>query len=172
MTDKSLLVAAIVRDHGVDVGTGWQPQLRKVHPDRWTVKKQKLFLTRLAETGRVPASLAETGMCLSGLYKLRKRSAGFCAAWDVALELGYVQVEAMLLDRALNGRRRVVREGQIVDEFVECSDSLALRLIAQHRKRTGENRMAATGSKDNPERLRERFMTKLKRLARAAGWEE
>jgi hypothetical protein len=149
--------------------------LRNVHPDRWTVKKQKLFLTRLAETGSVTASLAETGMSNSGLYKLRKRSAGFCAAWDAALELGYVQVEAMLLDRALNGRRRVVREGQIVDEFVECSDSLALGLIAQHRKRTGENRTVGAvgmGGKDSPERLRERFMTKLKRLARAAGWVE
>jgi hypothetical protein len=71
--------------------------LRKVHPDRWTVKKQKLFLTRLAETGSVTASPAETGMSNSGLYKLRKRSEGFCAAWDAALELGYAASFAVAL---------------------------------------------------------------------------
>jgi hypothetical protein len=142
-----------------------------VRPDRWTAEKQKLFVTRLAETGNVSASLAATGMSNAGLYRLRKRSAAFCAAWDAALDLGYARVEAMLLDRALNGRRRVFREGKIVDEFVECSDSLALSLVTQHRKRVVEYRAAVSVNRDNPDRQRERFMAKLQRLARAAGWQ-
>jgi hypothetical protein len=145
--------------------------LRAARPDSWTVEKQNLFVARLAETANVTASLLETGMSQAGLYKLRKRSASFRAAWDTALDAGYARVEAMLLDRALNGRRRVLRGGQIVEEFVECSDSLALSLIAQHRKRVSEIRAAVAISRDNPERLRERFMVKLHRLARAAGWQ-
>ncbi|MDB5713355.1 MAG: hypothetical protein JWO15_752 [Sphingomonadales bacterium] len=170
MTDRIALIAAPNGDFGTD---GVQGEVVQAHRlDRWTTEKQDRFLAGLAETGNVTASLAATGMSNSGLYRLRKRSAAFCAAWDAALEPGYARVEAMLLDRALNGRRRVVREGKIVDEFVECSDSLALGLLAQHRKRTGENRVSTAGGKDDPERLRERFTAKLKRLAKAAGWEE
>jgi hypothetical protein len=139
--------------------------------ERWTAEKQEMFVTSLAVTGNVSLSLAETGMSQTGLYKLRKRSAEFCTAWDAALDLGYARIETMLLDRALNGRRRVLRDGQIVEEFAECSDSLALSLLTQHRKRVGEYRAAVAVSGDNPERLRGRFMAKLERLARAAGWQ-
>jgi hypothetical protein len=139
--------------------------------ERWTARKQEMFVTSLAVTGNVSLSLVETGMSQTGLYKLRKRSPAFCTAWDAALDLGYARIETMLLDRALNGRRRVLREGQIVEEFVECSDSLALSLLTQHRKRVGEYRAAVAVAQDSPDRLRGRFMVKLERLARAAGWQ-
>lgn len=165
------LVATAGRRGGAVDAKGAGARLQAERGDRWTAEKQEQFVARLAETANVSASLADTGMSQAGLYKLRKRSAGFRAAWDEALDLGYARIEAMLLDRALNGRRRVSREGQIVEEFVECSDSLALTLLSQHRKRVGEYRAAVAVSRDNPERLRERFMVKLQRLARAAGWQ-
>lgn len=165
------LVATAGRRGGAVDAKGAGARLQAERGDRWTAEKQEQFVGRLAETANVSASLAETGMSQAGLYKLRNRSAGFRAAWDEALDLGYARIEAMLLDRALNGRRRVSREGQIVEEFVECSDSLALTLLSQHRKRVGEYRAAVAVSRDNPERLRERFMVKLQRLARAAGWQ-
>jgi hypothetical protein len=165
------LIATAGRNNGAVDAKGAAPRLQVGRADQWTIEKQELFVARLAETANVSASLVETGMSHAGLYKLRKRSATFRAAWDEALDLGYARVEAMLLDRALNGRRRVLREGVIVEEFVECSDSLALTLIAQHRKRVVEYRAAIAVSRDNPERLRERFMAKLQRLAKAAGWQ-
>lgn len=144
--------------------------------ERWTMAKREVFLANLAKTGCVEKSAAETGMAVSGVYRLRKRSVLFRTAWDRALDTTYANVEAMLLDRALQGRRRVWRDGKIVEEFVECSDSLALNLLAQHRKRTTDGTTdvpaEAAAGRDDPERLRERFTTKLKRLARAAGWQE
>ncbi|CAN5194121.1 hypothetical protein BH09PSE3_BH09PSE3_00970 [soil metagenome] len=146
------------------------PRVRREMARGWTKAKREHFLSRLAETGNVLLSMSDSGMSHGSLYQLRKRSAEFSEAWDAALDLGYARIEAMLLDRALNGRRRVFREGVIVDEFVECSDGLALSLLAQHRKRVVEHRVAVTAQTENPERLRERFMVKLQRLARAAGW--
>lgn len=150
---------------------------RSVKPrNNWTARKQHLFLTKLAETGNVTISLAETGMSSGSVYRLRNRSASFRAAWDEAFDSTYANVEAMLLDRALRGRRRIWRDGQIVEEFVECSDGLALSLLAQHRKRPVDGSpdvsAEAAAGRDDPARLRERFTTKLKRLARAAGWQE
>lgn len=171
-TDRTLkLVATAGRKSGAVDAKGAAPRLQVGRPDQWTLEKQELFVARLAETANVSASLAETGMSHAGLYKLRKRSAAFRAAWDEALDLGYARIEAMLLDRALNGRRRVLREGVIVEEFTECSDSLALTLISQHRKKVVEYRAAVAVNRDNPDRLRERFLVKLQRLAKAAGWQ-
>jgi hypothetical protein len=171
MTGENVLVATAGRKNGAADARGAAPRLQAGRADRWTAEKQEQFVARLADTANVSASLAETGMSQAGLYKLRKRSAAFRAAWDEALDLGYARVEAMLLDRALNGRRRVLREGVVVEEFVECSDSLALSLLSQHRKRVVEYRASVAVNRDNPARLRERFMAKLQRLAKAAGWQ-
>lgn len=147
------------------------PSVRREMARGWTIAKREHFLARLAETGNVMLSMSDSGMSHTSLYQLRKRSAEFSEAWDAALDLGYARIEAMLLDRALNGRRRVFKEGVIVDEFVECTDGLALSLLAQHRKRVVEHRVAVAAQSDNPDRLRERFMVKLQRLATAAGWQ-
>ncbi|AYJ85934.1 hypothetical protein D3Y57_08045 [Sphingomonas paeninsulae] len=75
-----------------------KPALRTVVKprERWTARKQEMFVTSLAVTGNVSLSLVEAGMSQTGLYKLRKRSPAFCTAWDAALDLGYAPPSVVL----------------------------------------------------------------------------
>lgn len=100
----------------------------------WTAAKQKAFLAALAATCNVAASVRTVKMSDTGVYKLRKRSAAFRAAWAEALSEGYARLELMLLERAMNGTvKTVTRAGGGVDKTHEYPNALALALLRMHK---------------------------------------
>lgn len=119
------------------------PMKQDMNDRHWTEEKRTRFLDHLAETCNVTASLRAVGMTRrAGIYRLRRRDAHFSAAWDAALAQGYARLEAEMLDRALNGKRVLTERDGVVVETIEFSDTLALNLLAQHRRMVAEYRAA------------------------------
>ena len=110
---------------------------------RWTLERQADFLAHLAMTCNVRASARAVGMSEQGVHRLRLRSPEFRDAWETALADGYVRLEMMLLDRALNGveKASVGKDGEKVS-VTEHSDRLALALLNAPRRTTPRLRNA------------------------------
>ncbi len=101
---------------------------------RWSAKREDMFLAALAETANVAASIRASGLSETNVYRRRRGSDEFRARWGAALREGYVKLETLLLDRALNGVEKTVwHGGKAVGTMIEYSDRLALALLAAHR---------------------------------------
>lgn len=87
----------VVREAG-----GFRVQIGRARVKQWTRRVEQRFLSTLAATCNVTAACAEAGMEKSGAYGHRYRSPEFAKAWDEAVELGYVRVEAALVENACN----------------------------------------------------------------------
>lgn len=154
MTDVAIRMQAL--GDGKAVST-----LQRIPQRHWTKDKEARFIDHLTATCNVTASLREVGMSDTTVYRHRRKSAPFRAAWDRALTEGYARLEAMLLDRAINGKRVTVeREGKTV-EIVEYSDSLALNLLRQHRCMVAEIRAAKVAPREDPALVRARIVTQI-----------
>ncbi len=64
-------------------------------------EKKQAFLDALADSCNVKAAAEASGFTPSTAYKLRQRDPAFAAAWQEALEIGYVRLEMALVDRAI-----------------------------------------------------------------------
>jgi AcrR family transcriptional regulator len=137
------------------------PKLKRIDQRHWSKAKEAQFIDHLTATCNVAASLREVGMSDTTVYRHRKKSAHFRAAWDRALAEGYARLEAMLLDRAINGKRVLVeRDGEHVEK-VEYSDSLALNLLAQHRRMVADIRAANVAPREDPAMVRSRIVAQI-----------
>lgn len=111
---------------------------------RWTLDRQADFLAHLAMTTNVRASAEAVGMSEQGTYRLRWRSPAFKEAWEIAKAEGYVKLEWVLLNRAIEGvDKPVLKDGKQVGSVKEYSDRLGLSLLhgphrATHRPRAVE----------------------------------
>jgi hypothetical protein len=121
-----------------DAGGTVRAQLRKPRKDSWTVAQERLFFETLAETCNASEAARAAGKCRSGAYYRREHDAGFAARWDQAIDIGYAEIEALLM----RGRNLGV----------------ALRLLAHHRATVVERRAVAMregpGGEDAVARLR------------------
>lgn len=110
------------------------PKRRKPKRVAWSAKREAAFLETLAQTAKVAAGVKASGMSESSIYRRRQISEEFRARWAAALAEGFERLEAMMLDRALNGIERPVwYGGKQVGTMTEYSDRTALALLAQHR---------------------------------------
>lgn len=118
---------------------------RKIVQVRWSATREEAFLFALAETGNVAASIRASGLSETNVYRRRRQSAEFRAKWTAALREGFLKLEAMMLDRALNGIEKPVwHGGQQVGTITEYNDRTALALLAAHRATVmGTREMAA-----------------------------
>jgi len=73
-----------------------QPQDKNV-----TDEQRQAFLDALAGSCNVRQAAAEGGFAPSTAYKIRQRDAAFAAAWQAAIETGYVRLETALVERAI-----------------------------------------------------------------------
>jgi len=102
---------------------------------RWSAERRARFLETLALTSNVSASERAAEMPPSSAYKERNRDPEFHAAWEQALHEGYDRLELQLLQRAIKGQRKPVRDkGKIVGYNTEFSEKLALTLLGVHRQ--------------------------------------
>jgi hypothetical protein len=113
--------------------------MRQVRSDGWTEEQRALFLDTLAATCNVDASAAAAGHEPRSAKGLRRRDAGFAAAWDDALDTGYAVLEAMVLEnaqRVVAAHRPAAAGGNAV-AMVPAADDMTIRdaiaLLDKHR---------------------------------------
>jgi len=98
----------------------------------WSAERQRVFLSYLAETGSVHLASSAARLSARSAYRLRVRSPGFAAAWDLAERLAVGRLSALAFDRAINGRtEQVWHEGALVAEKRMPSDKLLMWLLAR-----------------------------------------
>jgi hypothetical protein len=68
---------------------------------KFDVKKRQLFLDELSESANVRAAARAADVSPSCVYRERRASEGFRAAWSAALAEGYARLETELLSEAL-----------------------------------------------------------------------
>jgi integrase len=112
-----------------------RPQIRAKHKRALTRKEIELFLSTLAETCNVSLSARSTKRDAQLYYYLKRRDAGFRAAWMEALREGYDRLDLELVHRARFGTSRdVFFQGRKTGTTRVFNDGMALRLLHLHRK--------------------------------------
>lgn len=81
------------------------PRQCKRH-DGWTPERQRAFIEALADTASVETAARMVSMSSEGAYALRRhpKAAGFAAAWEAALNIGWRRLKDEAFERALNGQ--------------------------------------------------------------------
>jgi hypothetical protein len=134
---------------------------------KWTIARTALFLEHLSQHCNVSAALAHSSMASSSLYRERRDNSAFRKAWDQALEQGYTRLEAMLLDRALNGEEHeVLNHNGAKVSLRKISNTLGLALLKMHAVRVAAIR-AMHGS-DHDEHAMEAKIAIIKKLDQLA----
>ena len=144
-------------------GSRKRPQMREPEGRSWTLKKEREFLSSLAETCNVKLSARRAGVSHNCVYDRRNKNASFRASWDAALSTGYAQLEMMMLERALHGvEKTVVARDGTTTKMREYSDRTELALLRMHR----ETVASANDGVDQGdwEEARERIIERLQRL--------
>ncbi len=103
---------------------------------RWSDRAEALFLEHLATTANVRASAAAAGFSATTVYKRRMAWPGFAERWDVALEQGYVRIEALLIECAtttLSGDADVPPGEDIVLTGPTMTLAEAMNMLKLHR---------------------------------------
>lgn len=126
-------------------------------------EKIETFLVTLGMTCNVAMSARKAGFSQSWAYRLRRRDASFRAGWAEAIREGYAKLELVLLERVINGTRKVVvaRDGstRIIREY---STALAVALLKRHAEAAAE--ASYEHSEDDMREVRERILEKLERM--------
>lgn len=157
MTERSAVLTGAVLEAGT------RPRKRTPDKKSWTAKKQKDFLTALAETCNVKLSARLAKVSTSAIYARRERDAGFRAGWDRSLAEGYAKLELEMLKRALHGvEKTVVTRAGNRETFREYNDRLGLALLRMHRDSVA---LTSDGIDDHEfEEARERIIERLSRI--------
>jgi hypothetical protein len=69
-------------------------QVRPAHRGKLTQAAEQLFLQALSATANVRLSAAAAGASVAAFYRRRRQKPGFAREWRLALETGYVRLEA------------------------------------------------------------------------------
>ena len=142
---------------------GKTPQLRKRSARSWSKAKGDEFLRVLGETCNVSEACRQSGLPMTVAYRRRKVDAGFRAAWNERMAIGYQRLEAVLLDRAFNGTERIITKRDGGEERVrEYPNQIALHLLKMHRETAIEDDSDIPAA--DVAEIRERLVRKLQRL--------
>ena len=140
-----------------------KPQLKKRAKRDWSRAKAERFLSVLGETCNVSEACRRSRMSMTVVYRRRKMDASFRAEWSSTIADAYRRLELMLLERAFNGRERLIRRRDGSEETMrEYSDSLALHLLKMHRDTAIEAESEVPD--EDVEEIRERIVRKLQRM--------
>ncbi len=158
--------------------SGSGPQLKAVRKDGWTPARRKKFLEALAATCNVSEAARAAGKNLSGAYYQRRRDPGFAREWSQALNVGYAELEALLLRQSLFGVEQeevtLDSEGAVRSRKVKRAHPhvVAVRLLLAHRatveKMRAEEMRDGSEAEDALAKMRA-VMDEVRRRREAAG---
>lgn len=115
-------------------GPGRRVQVGRARAGQWTARTEKRFLMALEGSCNVKAACAEVGKAASSAYAHRERWPAFARAWDEALEVGYVRLEAALVEHAGNLFSGFGREdGDEMEPIREMTAAQAIHLLHMHK---------------------------------------
>jgi hypothetical protein len=108
----------------------------------WTPERQQRFLDHLADVGSIAAAARAVGMTRQSAYWLRRQdhAADFRRRWDEALADSGAFIEALAMDRLVDGEEEVIeRDGETVAVRRRPCDA---RLLLFYLKRLEDRRSA------------------------------
>jgi hypothetical protein len=82
----------------VQRGNGRRVQVKRARAKQWTGETERRFLAALAKCCNVKLAAAEVGFSAYSAYYRRRHDPGFARRWAEALEIGYVRLEAALVE--------------------------------------------------------------------------
>jgi hypothetical protein len=135
-----------------------RPQQRRARADGWTRAQERMFLETLAETCNASEAARVAGKCRAGAYRRRGIDPAFAKAWDEALDMGYAEIELMLMRAALFGTEAeevtTDADGAVKARKVKRAPSLtvALRLFLCHREKVAKIRAGREAARQQAER--------------------
>ncbi|PCI50527.1 MAG: hypothetical protein COB49_03485 [Alphaproteobacteria bacterium] len=95
--------------------------------NRWTIKKEAIFLEVLQQTGNVTKATAKAGLDRSLVYRRRNLRPAFREKWQNAMDQALDYLEAYLWDKAMGKDADEMPDGRVVDE------KIAIFLLKAHR---------------------------------------
>ncbi|MCK5425570.1 MAG: hypothetical protein KAI89_09360 [Emcibacter sp.] len=95
--------------------------------NRWSVKRETVFLEVLQQTGNVTKATTKAGLDRSLVYRRRNSHPEFRAKWQNAMDQALDYLEAYLWDKAMGKDANDMPDGQVVDE------KIAIFLLKAHR---------------------------------------
>lgn len=115
---------------------------------RWTKARTTLFLEALAATSNVSEAARRAGMTTATVYDRKQRDPEFAVAWRAALDIGFAELEMLMLRLSLHGSERTetvkdVSTGAIKQVKTVHSYPLATasRLLSAHREEVERYRL-------------------------------
>ncbi len=116
-------------------GEGRQLQLRRIRSVRFTPERQEAFLDHFAGTCNLADSAAAAGVSEATIFAHRAKDPDFAARFQTALEQGYARLEAMVVQRRIEGQkllRPIEPTGEPEPEFER-----ALKLLQRWERKDG-----------------------------------
>ena len=147
-------------------------QVQRERAGSWDKATRGAFLAHLSVTLNVSASCRKVKRCPQGLYKLKKRDAGFRTDMSQVIADAYEQMELKYLERGVHGSKRPVFQGGAkVGEIIEYPDRVALTLLRAHRETAIAARLEVEARKDELALAKIRLAEKLSEMNRRMGGE-
>lgn len=144
------------------------PQIIRNTGKRWTDKAENIFLDELGASCNVTHAAAACGFSRFILYKRRREDPAFAARWQAAKEQGYVRLEMLLVQRAIEGL-----EGHLPDPdtpFPDMTVKDAIAILQLHRAAVTGGGGRHPGWRARPrslEEMRASILTKLEAIEAA-----
>ena len=133
---------------------------------RITAKRRRRFLETLSETANISQAARAAGISRSVVYRLRSQSNAFRAAWDEAMDQALDEIEAMLMERAVQGvDRPVFFGGKTCGTIRHYSDALAMFLLRGRRPEVYGKVVGADTMAEDASKAREAVHDRLSRMA-------
>lgn len=158
---------------------GTAAQFRRARCDSWTQEEVLHFLDVLTDTLNVSEAARACGRSRSGAYRKKAIDPGFADAWQAAIDMGYAELEMLLLRELTQGSRieEDVQDGagavtkRRVKRFRDLRTAMAM--LDRHAARMDAHR-AKEGSADGPqgERAGEKLRKVLEEIRRRRAMEE
>lgn len=113
----------------------------KSRRDGWTPFARRVFLTTLAETGRITFACQCAGLSKQSAYALRNRDQLFAAGWEAACFLARNPIADTLLEQSAEGvTETITRNGEVVAERHRYDPRLSVAVLNRLDKRCDEAR--------------------------------
>lgn len=141
------------------VGGMARPQMRQPRKDGWTKAQMAQFLETLAETCNASEAARVVGKSRASAYRRRDSDPGFARGWDAALEIGFSEIELMLMRAALHGGEveeiTLDGDGAVKTRKVKRAPNLtvALRLLVHYRAKVALIRAQAQERPDSADAI-------------------
>lgn len=147
-------------------------QVRKERKDGFGEAKRQIFLDHLAQCANVKAAAGAAGVGVTTVYDARRREPLFAQQWDEAVEIGYLTIEALLMERAATGGAGAYVPGETEVPGPEALDvplaldMLRIRRTARPPRRHGGPPLRRASEKETVEAILAQFEVLKKRRRR------